>query len=112
MTPNNERIIVIFITTPTKEASEQIARTLVEKKLVACVNVLPEIQSIYQWQGKIETSSEQLLLLKTTDNNFCEIERLVCEIHPYETPEILSIEASQLSSKYRQWVLDPTQVTL
>lgn len=77
---------------------------LVKERLAACVQILPAIQSIYRWQGSIERSSEVLLIAKTEQGGFAELERRVRELHSYETPEIVAIPVTGISEPYREWL--------
>lgn len=98
--------IIVFLTTPNREEATRLADMLVGAHLAACVQVLPEIESIYRWEGKIERQSETLLLAKTTREKFDELERNVRAVHSYETPEILAVSASAVSEPYLKWLSD------
>ena len=78
---------------------------LVDKRLAACVQILPEIQSVYRWKDRVERASELLLLAKTTRARFDELDRAVCEIHSYETPEIVAVSIIEVSQPYLKWLL-------
>ena len=82
----------------------RIAEMLVDRRLAACVQILPEIQSIYLWKGKVERERELLLLAKSTRENFPELEREVRAIHSYETPEIIALPVSAGSEPYLDWL--------
>jgi periplasmic divalent cation tolerance protein len=82
----------------------RLADMLVEERLAACVQILPAIQSIYRWQGSIERSSEVLLIAKTEQGRFAELERRVREMHSYETPEIVAVPVTGISEPYRKWL--------
>ena len=82
-----------------------LAHQLVEKRLAACVNVIPQIQSVYRWQGKIENDSEKLLLIKTVDARLAELRNTLFESHPYEVPEFVVLKPEELSDAYRAWLL-------
>ena len=96
--------IVVFMTTPTREEAVRIADLLVGARLAACVQILPEIESVYRWEGKIERQSEVLLVAKSTTKKFAELEREVRAIHSYETPEIIAVPASEISEPYLKWL--------
>src|ERR1044072_963081 len=83
--------VVVMMTAPSSEEAERIAEMLVKKKLAACVQVLPEMKSIYFWKGEVQRDNERLLLAKTTRANFEALEREVRAIHSYETPEIVAL---------------------
>ena len=96
-----------------RELDEQIfvqvfARTLVEERLAACVNVLPPMTSIYRWKGVIEQDSEQQLVIKTSAARLTALEARVRELHPYDLPEFLVLSASGGSAGYLDWVREST----
>jgi periplasmic divalent cation tolerance protein len=82
-----------------------LATQLVEKRLAACVNVIPQIYSVYRWQGAIEKGSEQLLLIKTVDTQVDDLREALISMHPYEVPEFLVIRIDSLSDAYRSWLI-------
>jgi periplasmic divalent cation tolerance protein len=82
-----------------------LATQLVEKRLAACVNIIPQIQSVYRWQGKIENESEQMLLIKTVEERVEELKTALFANHPYEVPEFVVIRLDELSDPYRAWLL-------
>lgn len=92
------------MTTPNREEAARLADMLVGAGLAACVQIFPEIESVYRWQGKIERQSEVLLLAKTLQFKFAEFERQVRAIHSYETPEILAIPITSASAPYLEWL--------
>jgi periplasmic divalent cation tolerance protein len=95
----------LFLTTcNSQEMAETLAYQLVEKKLVVCVNIVPQITSIYRWQGKIETDQEWLLLLKSQRDYYSAIEQFIIEHHPYQTPELLSFDIAQGLPAYLNWL--------
>lgn len=98
--------IVVLMTASSREEAMQLAELLVEKRLAACVQVLPEMTSIYRWQGKIQRDAEILLLAKTTSARFTELEQNIRAHHSYETPEIIAIPASEVSTPYLAWLIE------
>jgi periplasmic divalent cation tolerance protein len=96
---------VILCTFPNLEQARQIGTVLVETQLAACVNLLPAVESIYRWQGTVETSTEVLAIFKTTTAAFSAFEKALIELHPYEVPEIIAIEPSAVAGTYAAWVL-------
>ena len=96
--------IAVFITTPNKEEAARLADMLVERRLAACVQILPAMESVYRWQGKIERQDEILLIAKTVNSKFAELEREVRALHSYETPEIVAVPLTALSEPYLQWL--------
>ena len=98
--------IVVFMTAANGEEATRLAEMLVGAHLAACVQILPEMESVYRWQGKIERQSEILLLAKTTREKFAELEREVCALHSYDTPEIVAVPVAIGSGPYLQWLKD------
>jgi periplasmic divalent cation tolerance protein len=78
---------------------------LIRERFAGCVQILPEMQSIYRWQGEVASESEVLLIAKTTSARFDELDRRVREIHSYEVPEIVALAVTQVSAPYLQWLL-------
>lgn len=97
---------IIFCTCPDVASSEKIAGELVEKHLAACVNLIPNITSVYQWQGNLEKSQEFLLVIKTRSKMFESVEKAILGLHPYELPEIISIPLQEGFSNYLSWIDD------
>jgi len=96
--------IVVLMTAATAEEATRIAELLVNKKLAACVQILPEMQSIYFWKDAMQHERESLLLAKTTRANFADLEREVRAIHSYETPEIIALPITASSEPYLKWL--------
>jgi periplasmic divalent cation tolerance protein len=82
-------VSIIYSTTDTNETAKTIAHVLVKEKLVACVHILPRIESVYRWQGKVEEANECVLLAKTSERNVQKAIQKIRSLHPYEVPEIL-----------------------
>lgn len=97
--------IIVFMTAANGEEATRLADMLVGAHLAACVQILPEMESVYRWQGKIERQSEVLLLAKTTQAKFGELEREVRALHSYDTPEIVAVPITAASTPYLQWLL-------
>jgi periplasmic divalent cation tolerance protein len=87
-----------------------LARTLVEERLAACVNILPAMTSLYRWEGRIEKDQERQLVIKTTRDRLAALEERVRHLHPYEVPEFLVLPASGGSDAYIQWVGESTRL--
>ena len=101
-------VIVVFITTANREEAARLADMLVGSRLAACVQILPEIESVYRWKGQVQREAEVLLLAKSTSDRFDELERQTRAIHSYETPEILAVPAAAVSEPYRKWLEEST----
>ncbi len=104
MSNNSSEPILVLMTAANREEASRIAEMLVSERLAACVQFLPEIQSVYRWQGEVTRESEVLLLAKTTSDRFAELDRAVREIHSYETPEIIALPLIAISEPYLAWL--------
>ena len=104
--------IIVFMTTANREEATRLADMLVGARLAACVQILPEIESVYRWEGKVERQSEVLLLAKSTRDKFAELERQVRAIHSYDTPEIVAVPAADVSEPYFQWLQESLKSSL
>jgi periplasmic divalent cation tolerance protein len=96
--------IIVLTTWPDEEGARKFAGMLVTEKLAACVNILPLMQSIYEWQGKLESGHEHQLLIKTRRIHFRFIEEQLKKAHPYELPELLVISVEDGSADYLDWI--------
>jgi periplasmic divalent cation tolerance protein len=96
--------IVVFLTASSGEEATRLADLLIGAHLAACVQILPEMESVYRWQGKIERQSEILLIAKTTAAKFPDLEREVRALHSYETPEIVAVPILAASTPYLEWL--------
>jgi periplasmic divalent cation tolerance protein len=96
--------MIAFVTCGSREEATKIAEALVENHLVACVNVIPAVESCYRWQGKTEWSSEFLLVLKTTGDAIGQAHEKVVEEHSYELPEFVAFTIDEGSAPYLQWI--------
>lgn len=96
--------VIILCTCGKEEEALAIGNALIEARLAACVNLLPPIQSIYRWQGDVETAQEILLLIKTTQERFPGVRNRITELHSYDTPEIIAIPVVDGSDNYLAWL--------
>lgn len=103
--------IVVFVTAPADEAPEM-AKTLVEERLVACVNIVPGLRSIYWWQGKVEDEPEVLCIMKTQSHMFEALRDRVRELHSYEVEEIVALPILAGNPPYLDWIKENTQPLL
>jgi len=95
---------IVLCTAGSEDEARKIARGLVEQRLAACVNIVPQIESIYRWQGKVESAREWLLLIKTTVERFPDVRDAIRELHSYEVPECISISVEDGSAAYLEWI--------
>jgi periplasmic divalent cation tolerance protein len=93
------------MTAASREEADQIAELLVSARLAACVQILPEIESVYRWQGEVKREKEILLLAKTVASRFDELESKVRALHSYETPEIIAVPVTDSSAPYLEWLI-------
>jgi periplasmic divalent cation tolerance protein len=96
---------VVLMTAPDSEQAAAWARTLVEERLAACVNLVPGLHSVYRWEGKVEEAQEVLLVAKTAADRCAALAARLEALHPYELPELLVLPVSGGSDRYLAWVL-------
>ena len=97
-------IRLVLTTTANPEEAARLGRALVEERLAACATLIPAVQSIYRWQGEIESAAETLLLLKTGPEQLAALEARLDELHSYETPEFLVLGVEAASQPYLEWL--------
>jgi periplasmic divalent cation tolerance protein len=100
----NKKLVVT--TAGSAEEARKIAHALVEGKLAACVNIVPQIQSVYRWQGRIEEAQEWLLIIKTTDAGFERVRDAIKQLHSYELPECIAVDIEDGSPEYLKWIAE------
>lgn len=96
--------VVALSTVATREAAESIARALVERRLCACVNIVPGVTSVYSWKGAVQTDAELLLVMKTTREALDRLKSALVDVHPYEVPELVAFEIADGHGAYLEWV--------
>lgn len=97
-------IQILFCTVPDPETGQRIAAHLVEYRLAACVNLLPGIESVYRWQGKVQRDGEALLMIKIRVADYSGVEAAILGLHPYELPEIIAVPVTGGLPAYLNWV--------
>jgi periplasmic divalent cation tolerance protein len=97
---------LVLTTAGSEEEAHKIGHLLVEQRIAACVNIVPQITSIYRWQGKVEDAREWLLIVKTTAAAFDRVRAAIAEIHSYEVPEIICLTIEDGSTNYLQWIAE------
>ena len=95
---------IVLSTAGSEADARKIAHHLVEQKIAACVNIVPQVESIYRWQGKVESAREWLLVIKTTAEHFSAVREAIVELHSYNLPECIAIEISDGSAQYLDWI--------
>ena len=105
MSPSPASSVAIVLTTLAADTdAAELARTLVDERLAACVNILPAMTSVYRWQGKVEQDHEQQMVIKTASDRVAALEARLRQLHPYELPEFLVLQVSGGSEAYLAWV--------
>jgi len=95
---------IVFVTTPDLKTARRLARLALEKRLIACANLVPRIESHYRWQGRLEQGDEVLMVMKTTVARVGALEKLIVAQHPYETPEFVVMNLGGGAKKYLTWL--------
>lgn len=96
--------LVVLCTCPNDGVARELAGRLVENRLAACVNILPEIRSIYRWQGELQEDGEALMIIKTTRDVYPALEAWLLEAHPYDVPEAIALPLEAGSRSYLEWI--------
>ncbi|KAK5978300.1 CutA divalent cation tolerance [Trichostrongylus colubriformis] len=104
-------IRVVYVTAPSKEVALKIAKAAVERKVAACVNIIPGVTSVYEWQGKLHEDSEVVMIMKTRDSLVEELHKVVIENHTYDVPAFVSLNTEAESFPYATWLLEQTNTT-
>ncbi|MDR4507537.1 MAG: divalent-cation tolerance protein CutA [Candidatus Brocadiaceae bacterium] len=102
--------IVIFVTAGSKDEARKIGKTLVEEELVACCNIVQSVESLFKWQGKVTLENEILLIIKTREDLFLDVEKRILQLHSYEVPEIISLPITHGTKRYLDWLREETKV--
>jgi periplasmic divalent cation tolerance protein len=95
---------LVLSTVASREDGERLARTLVERKVAACVNVLPGVTSFYRWEGNVQRDEERLLVIKTRADRFEELRSALVDLHPYEVPEVIALPITAGHGPYLSWL--------
>ncbi|HEX3479853.1 MAG TPA: divalent-cation tolerance protein CutA [Kofleriaceae bacterium] len=103
---SNPASFVVFSTFPDADTAARIARTLIEDRLAACVNVVPTVRSIYRWQDKICDETETLVLIKTTADRYAALAAKITELHPYQVPEVIALPLADGHPPYLAWLAE------
>lgn len=95
---------LVLTTASSLEESKKIARELMKRRLAACINIIPKIESVYRWGGKVEEAQEFLLLIKTTESAFARVCEAIQQFHSYEVPECIALSIEEGSLAYLKWI--------
>jgi periplasmic divalent cation tolerance protein len=98
--------VIVLTTSGNESEAKTIARELVERQLAACVNIVPRTQSIYRWEGNVESAEEFLLIIKTMKARTAEVQSLIRELHSYELPEFIVLSIETGTAEYLKWIED------
>lgn len=99
-------VVVVFVTCPSVSVGRRISRALIDRRLAACVNLVPRVESCYRWQGAVERAAETLLIIKTTRRRFAALARAIRSLHPYDCPEIIALPLAAGHPPYMRWVAE------
>ena len=99
-----EEVLTVFTTWPDLDTARTAARTLVEERLAACGNIVPGVESVYRWEGKVETGAEVLVVFKTVIGSYQMFETRLRALHPYQVPEVLALRVTNGLPAYLRWV--------
>lgn len=102
-------MLVVLSTFPTPDKAAEIARILVEEQLCACVNLVPQVRSIYRWQGAVSEETETLAIIKTTQERYDALAGRLIALHPYEVPEMIAVPLVGGHAPYLAWVVNETK---
>ncbi len=104
-------MLIVLTTVSTISDAESLAELIISAKLAACVQILPQIKSVYFWDGKLEKEDEHLLLIKTLAENFDELSAFITTNHSYDVPEIVAIDAERVSAPYLRWLTGSLKIS-
>lgn len=96
--------LLVISTVPDQETAKAVAKALVEERLAACVNIVPNLGSVYRWQGEVVEDNEVMLLIKTRRERYAELETRIRNLHPYNLPEVIALPIQQGSIPYLNWI--------
>ncbi|MDH5655579.1 MAG: divalent-cation tolerance protein CutA [Spirochaetia bacterium] len=106
---SEDPVIMIYVTLPSESEALKIGEILVEERLAACINIFPEIKSIYRWEGRVITDKETVMVCKSVQSKFKKVSARIIELHSYTCPCIISYPSSDGYPEYMKWVADETE---
>lgn len=104
-----EQAMLVLTNMADAASARSLARTLVERRLAACVNLLPGVQSVYRWQGVVEEAEEVTMLIKTSVDRYDELEQAIRQLHPYTLPEVIAVPVQAGLQPYLNWITQETR---
>jgi periplasmic divalent cation tolerance protein len=104
------QVLIVFIISASRREATKLARLLIRNRVAACVNIMPAVRSVFRWKGKTHLAHETLLITKTTEQRYDELEELVRSNHSYEVPEIVAIKVDRGLGQYLEWVKEETSI--
>ena len=112
--PAAPQVVIVFCTAPAlgergKLGARELADRLVQEQLCACVSMMPQVTSVYRWQGKVEQAEETLLMIKTLRDRVAALQQRVLQLHPYSVPEFVVVEVADGLPAYLRWIVESTQ---
>ena len=105
---NQAEFLLVQTSCPDKVSAIALAHRIIEEKVAACVNVLPEVTSVYEWKSEVKQDSEILLLIKTDKSRYLDLQAVICESHPYELPEVIAVPITEGLPDFLDWIKDST----
>ncbi|CAL4912974.1 unnamed protein product [Urochloa decumbens] len=101
--------IVVYVTVPNREAGKKLSQSIISEKLAACVNIVPGIESVYWWEGKVQSDAEELLIIKTRGSLLDALTEHVKANHEYDVPEVIAVPITGGNNKYLEWIKNSTK---
>jgi periplasmic divalent cation tolerance protein len=102
---------VVLVTLPDAQKAQELARTLVDERLAACVSIVSEVRSIYRWQGAVQEDAESLCVIKTSEERFAALKERILSLHPYEVPEVIALPVVAGHAPYLDWLASSVKPT-